>query len=83
MISVFRWPDPNTGFDQSEHALYTCYFIMCDITRCVVCIPNNVEYHNEEELQKFYLRIYTLNLKRGYNPFCASVLLITKAAYQM
>ena len=27
MISVFGWPDPNTGFDQSEHALYTCYFI--------------------------------------------------------
>ena len=26
MISVFGWPDPNTGFDQSEHALYTCYF---------------------------------------------------------
>jgi hypothetical protein len=25
---VFGWPDPNTGFDQSEHALYTCYFIM-------------------------------------------------------
>jgi hypothetical protein len=24
---VFGWPDPNTGFDQSEHALYTCYFI--------------------------------------------------------
>ena len=27
MIFVFGWPDPNTGFDQSEHALYTCYFI--------------------------------------------------------
>ena len=27
MISEFGWPDPNTGFDQSEHALYTCYFI--------------------------------------------------------
>ena len=27
MISVFGWPDRNTGFDQSEHALYTCYFI--------------------------------------------------------
>ena len=27
MISVFGWPDPNTGFNQSEHALYTCYFI--------------------------------------------------------
>jgi hypothetical protein len=26
-ISVFGWPDPNTGFDQSEHALYTCYFV--------------------------------------------------------
>jgi hypothetical protein len=25
---VFGWPDPNTGFDQSEHALYTCYFII-------------------------------------------------------
>jgi hypothetical protein len=24
---VFGWPDPNTGFDQSEYALYTCYFI--------------------------------------------------------
>jgi hypothetical protein len=24
---VWIWPDPNTGFDQSEHALYTCYFI--------------------------------------------------------
>jgi hypothetical protein len=23
MVSVFGWPDPNTGFDQSEHALYT------------------------------------------------------------
>ena len=28
MVSVFGWPDPNTGFDQSEHALYTRYFIM-------------------------------------------------------
>ena len=28
MISVFGWPDPNTGFNQSEHALYTCYFII-------------------------------------------------------
>jgi hypothetical protein len=29
MVSVFGRPDPNTGFDQSEHALYrpTCYFI--------------------------------------------------------
>ena len=27
MISVFGWPNPNTGFDQSEHSLYTCYFI--------------------------------------------------------
>ena len=26
-ISRAGWPDPNTGFDQSEHALYTCYFI--------------------------------------------------------
>jgi hypothetical protein len=25
---VFGWPDPNTGFDQSEHALYTSYFII-------------------------------------------------------
>ena len=25
---MFGWPDPNTGFDQSEHALYTCYFII-------------------------------------------------------
>ena len=24
---MFGWPDPKTGFDQSEHALYTCYFI--------------------------------------------------------
>ena len=28
MISMFGWPDPNMGFDQSEHALYTCYFII-------------------------------------------------------
>ena len=27
MNSVFGWPDPNTGFNQSEHALYTCYSI--------------------------------------------------------
>jgi hypothetical protein len=27
MVSVFGWSDPNTGFDQSEHALHTCYFI--------------------------------------------------------
>ena len=25
---MFGWPDPNTGFDQSEHALYTSYFII-------------------------------------------------------
>ena len=25
---MFGWPDPNTDFDQSEHALYTCYFII-------------------------------------------------------
>ena len=25
---MFGWPDPNTGnFNQSEHVLYTCYFI--------------------------------------------------------
>ena len=28
MISVFGWPDPNMAFDQSEHALHTCYFII-------------------------------------------------------
>ena len=28
---MFGWPDPNTGFDQSEHALYTCYFIILNI----------------------------------------------------
>ena len=28
LISVFGWPDPS-GLDQSEHALYTCYFIIC------------------------------------------------------
>ena len=26
MISVFREPDPNVAFDQSEHALFPCYF---------------------------------------------------------
>ena len=26
--NVFGWPDPNTTFGQSEHVLYTCYFIM-------------------------------------------------------
>ena len=31
MISVFGWHDSNTGFDQSEHALYTCYFITCAV----------------------------------------------------
>ena len=25
---MFGWPDPNTGFNQSEYALYTCYFII-------------------------------------------------------
>jgi hypothetical protein len=25
---VFGWPDLNTGFDQSEHALYTSNFII-------------------------------------------------------
>ena len=28
LISVFGWPDPNTAFGQSEHALYTCYSII-------------------------------------------------------
>ena len=32
MISVFGWPDPNTGFNQSEHALYTCYFVLIAVT---------------------------------------------------
>ena len=38
MISVFGWPDPNTGFDQSEHALYTCYFIICKYHTVVVFV---------------------------------------------
>ena len=40
MISVFGWPDPNTGSDQSEHALYTCYFIKCFISyvTCLLCV---------------------------------------------
>ena len=30
MISLVGWPDPNTAFDQSEHALYVCYFIIAN-----------------------------------------------------
>ena len=26
MISVCAWPESYTAFDQSEHALYACYF---------------------------------------------------------
>ena len=43
MISVFGWPDPNTGFDQSEHALYTCYFTNK--------LPGDMEQFPREEMQ--------------------------------
>ena len=43
MISVFGWPDPNRGFDQSEHALYTCYFIS-SITTVVMYIFQHVRF---------------------------------------
>ena len=33
MVSGFGWPVANTGFEQSEYALYTCYFIIMDIGR--------------------------------------------------
>ena len=49
MVSVFRWPDPNTAFDQSEHTLYTCYLILLlsTLARDVqynenICIEYNV-----------------------------------------
>ena len=40
MIPVFGWPDPNTGFDQSEHAL--CYFIIeNEFKQCVYLDTNS------------------------------------------
>ena len=49
MVSVFGWPDPNTAFGQSEHALYSCYFILLfsTLARDVrynenICIESNV-----------------------------------------
>ena len=48
MISVFGWPDPNTGFDQSEHALYTCYFlrhIVNSITLYQITSHSILSYH--------------------------------------
>ena len=29
---MFGYSDPNTGIDQSEHAWYTCYFIIATYT---------------------------------------------------
>ena len=40
MISVFGWPDPNTAFDQSEHALYTCYFVIERTSQCQFALKN-------------------------------------------
>ena len=37
MISVFGWPDPNMGFNQSKHALYTCYFINIFLLQLSYC----------------------------------------------
>ena len=42
MISVFGRPDPNTGFNQSEHVLYTCYFISV--------LPNTIAVNHIQEL---------------------------------
>ena len=36
--------------------------MQCDVTSCIVCIPNNVEYLNMEKLQKCYQKSCTMNL---------------------
>ena len=28
--------------------------MQCDVTRCVICISNNIEYLDKKESQKFY-----------------------------
>ena len=43
MISVFEWPDPNTGFNQSEHALYTCYFII-QVSVCFISRMERIDF---------------------------------------
>ena len=40
MISVFGWPD--LAFEQSEHVLYTCYFINKNINCVPVTGPTNI-----------------------------------------
>ena len=43
--------------------------MQCDVTRCAICIPNNVEYFNKEEskLRKCYQRNYAVNLNDIWN----------------
>jgi hypothetical protein len=66
MVSVFGWPDPNTGFNQSEHALYTCYFITpftiitittitTIITIITTTIETSVDFLNSLALQRHLL----------------------------
>ena len=36
--------------------------MQCDVTRCVICIANNVQSRKGTELQKFCQRSYIVNL---------------------
>ena len=58
MISVFGWPDPNTSFNQSEHALYTCYFItLITCFSSKKCLILTTQSANQKPYQTFTIKI--------------------------
>jgi hypothetical protein len=62
---VFGWPDPNTGFDQSEHALYTCYFIINKYKTFSVLIYSYINTSGNWENEKLFIyNIAQRNIKK-------------------
>ena len=64
MISVFGWPDPNMGFDQSEHALYSCYFIKAIYTAKNAQIATNLLTSWNNLLQQADIRMCSHGLRQ-------------------
>jgi hypothetical protein len=55
---VFGWPDPNTGFDQSEHALYTCYFIKTIRARSLLASITKTKYRRLRARRQAHAHVF-------------------------
>jgi hypothetical protein len=58
---VFGWPDPNMGFDQSEHVLYTCYFIKYIIICTFPRANEDITYEGRVTRQPVYIQEETVD----------------------